>query len=222
MLFALAVSSVKMLFWGGIMVAFTQPLSITRQFAISLMIVFLVLSDILDGIIVSKKFGEKGTRIRRMYDNITDVIVSHTVCIVLLSQQNWSLLWYIPLFVRDVALFLLAALLLQAKTVVFPGYAHKAARGGLAVAAIAMLWGFYGGIFLTLAYVVFYISLFDYYGAFRLFRIHHNGREVADINGLIEFHMPNRFANIRHIITDPKRLLESGVNEKNLIADKHG
>ena len=125
----------------------------------------------------------------------------------------------LPLLFRDVCLSLLSALsLLRAKVVVFPGYAHKAARGGLAMAAIAMAWNFYGEMFLILAYMFFYFSLFDYYGALKFFQVNHSSQKEGV--GFIELYMPNGFRHIGHALTDPKRLLTASSSNKKLITEK--
>ncbi len=139
-----------------------------RTSSVSALVIFLVLFfvilDIADGRI-AVRLGKDSAQ-RRIFDSASDVVVVNSVCLSLFYYLGWSLVWYIPLVIRDLIICGLAYLAFSRRVVVFPNWVHKAGRLLLAGAAIAMLRDWHGGLLLGLSYGCLYLTAADYSGLF--------------------------------------------------------
>ena len=107
MFFVFALSSVK-IFWTVLIVLFSfdiiQPPEIfSPRVWIIISVVLVVFFDFIDGRI-AKRF-DKNTAQRRLFDNVSDICVTHVSYLSILYFLHWTFWWYIPLFLRDAFLF---------------------------------------------------------------------------------------------------------------------
>lgn len=132
-----------------------------RELAASL-IAFVVVADVVDGIIARKR-GEETIR-RRVADAVIDRITVHVFCPMALAVCDVTLLWYIPLLLRDLALLAIILIMMRRKRVIVtPNAIHKIIMLVLAIAGIAVVLEWSASIHvLAFAYGLLFLSLIDY------------------------------------------------------------
>ena len=181
---------------------FTEP-TINRH-VLTTLVVLIVVSDILDGRIANL-FNANNAK-RRLFDNFSDIIITHISYLAIIYFLGWQIAWYIPLLVRDLLLFLFGAIvLLKNKIIVFPGIIHKLGRLSLPIAAIAMLENFYGQLILIVALMLFSFILLDYYGYFQIYLIKRNRKDRNIIHE--EVHLNSSLIGLNFTIKENKNLI---------------
>ena len=136
----------------------------------TLMIILFVFCDIVDGPMARLRpfWTAENEMKRRRFDNISDVIIPSIFCLYLLRHNGMSLLWFLPLLIREAAISVLALVTFKhSRVVVFPNAAHKGAKLLLALAGIMVVNEWYAELFLIIAYLAVSITLLDYYGFFK-------------------------------------------------------
>lgn len=209
MFFVFVLSSVKIL-WAVCIVLFsfniiTPPEILSPRIWIIISVVLVVFFDFIDGRI-AKRFN-KNTAQRRLFDNVSDILVTHISYLSILYFLDWTLWWYIPLFLRDAFLFSLGLFVIKkARVVVFPGVVHKIGRLLLPIAAIFMICDYFGELALLIALLFFYITLFDYFG---IFAIQKNMDMPEHEEVLNEVHLNSNLVGLRSILSQSQKLLSS-------------
>lgn len=201
-----ALSSLKIV-WTVWLIILCLNFSVGDREAVIVLIILIVFSDIIDGRIASW-FKSNNAR-RRLFDNFTDVIVTHAAYIAILYALNWPGWWYIPLFIRDGLLVLMGVKASKYKIVVFPAIIHKLSRLALPISAVFMVSNYYGEIALIVALSLFFFALVDYYGYF-IIMLHKAGRGDLSTNDkgmdLNEAHLNSSLTGIRSFASAPKLL----------------
>jgi len=198
-------SSLKIV-WGAFLGYFCLIKS-SQSIWIIIFIGLIVISDILDGVVA--RLIRKDSAARRLFDNLTDAVITNFSFLVIIYYLDWSFWWYIPLLVRDGFMSLGGLFLLRGqRVVVFPGIFHKIARLSLAAAAVLMVIGFMGEIFLVFALFLFYLSSFDYYGYFKIFMRQVRKTDKISEAGLTldELHLNSSLNGLRALRSNQKLL----------------
>lgn len=201
-----ALSSLKIVWtvWLAVL-CFGFPTTDKVKFIV--LVILIVVSDVVDGRIAA--WLKSNNAQRRLFDNFTDVIVTHVSYIAILYALSWSGLWYIPLFIRDAIMVLMGVKAAGYRIVVFPGIFHKLCRLALPISAIFMLGGYYGEIALFIALALFFVALADYYGYFLIMchKARQNGLATAN-NGstLNEAHLNSSFKGLKTLVSAQKLL----------------
>lgn len=200
-----ALSSLKIV-WAIwlVILCFSHPA--TEKMTLIILIVLIVLSDIVDGRIASR-LGLNNAK-RRLFDNFSDVIITHATYIAIIYFLNWSWLWYIPLFIRDAILVLMGLKTTINKIIIFPGVIHKLARLALPISAIFMICDYYGVSALIIALILFSIALLDYYGYFIILcnKINNDNLVMTNDASLNEIHLNSSFQGLRILASQQKLL----------------
>lgn len=198
-----SISSLK-IFWTVLLALLCLIDPTSNKHLLALLVFLIVASDIADGRIA--EFFKFNNAKRRLFDNFSDIIITHIAYLAIIYFLKWDFAWYIPLIGRDFLLLIFGITVLSRnKIVVFPGIIHKLGRLSLPIAAIAMLENFYGQLFLSLALLFFFIILLDYYGYFIIYLIKRN----QDDKGIIhkEVHLNSSLNGVKFIIKDNQELL---------------
>ena len=207
-----ALSSLKIV-WTVWLVALCLSSPGEGKMTLAILVSLIVISDIIDGRIAA--WLKSNNAQRRLFDNFTDVIVTHVSYIAILYSLSWSGLWYIPLFVRDAIMVLMGLKATRRKIVVFPGIIHKLSRLALPISAIFMIGAYYGEIALVVALALFYIALVDYYGYF-LIMCHEAKRDGSDAvpgAALNEAHLNSSFKGLKTLMSTQKLLPPANQSE---------
>lgn len=199
-----ALSSLKIV-WTVLLTLLCLTDPTCNKHVLALLVFLIVASDIIDGRIA--EFFKFNNANRRLFDNVTDIIITHVAYLAIIYFLGWNFAWYIPLVSRDFLLFLFGATVLaKNKIVVFPGIIHKLGRLSLPLAAIAMLENFYGQVFLILALLFFSIVLLDYYGYFKIYLIKRNQKDKNIIHK--EVHLNSSLNGLKSALNkDNQKLL---------------
>jgi len=195
-----------------VILCFSNPA--TGKITMITLITLIVVSDVIDGRIASL-FGLNNAK-RRLFDNFSDVIVTHVTYLAIIYFLSWSWLWYVPLFIRDSILVLMGLKTTINKIVIFPGVIHKLARLALPISAVLMICDYYGATALIIALTFFFIALLDYYGYFVILcnKIKNNNLDVANTESLDEVHLNSSFQGI-HVLVSQQKLLTPSKNQSN-------
>lgn len=180
----------------------------------TLMIILFVFFDVADGPMARlRPFWTTEDEIkRRRFDNIADVVIPSIFCLYLLHHADMSLLWYLPLLIREGLISVLALITFKhSRAVVFPNVVHKGAKLLLALAGIAVLNKWHAVPFLMIAYGAITLTLLDYYGLFKALTPKEK-RFTQDLRGLY----PENFAGLKGLIYG-SRILPPTKNKQRLI-----
>ena len=180
----------------------------------TLTLILFVFCDVADGPLARIRpfWTPENEMKRRRFDNIADVVIPCFFCLYLLHYAGMSLLWFLPLLIREGVISILALITLKhSRVVVFPNVVHKGAKLLLALAGIAVLNKWYAVPFLMIAYGAITLTLLDYYGLFRALTPKKE-RFAQDLRGLY----PENFAGLKGLIYGT-RILPPIKNKQRLI-----